>query len=155
MERGGARRLGTPIREQPMPHPPYSRRALHPHTFVHVHVDHVQNGYAFASLPSLPVNTPPATPELSYPKASQQPAEMMQPLQPPIQLPNSFQHRGPSSHLAPSAAAIVVTEGHGRDQRVDAECTTYVRVPPPLPVVVLSSPSVQCQRWLRRHPCRT
>jgi hypothetical protein len=95
-------RPGTPIPEQPMPHFPSTPVApLHPHLFDYRHHHHVQNGYAYASPPSSPVYSRRSTlAQFEYQQASQQPAGMVQPLQPPIQLASPIQHRRPSSHLA-------------------------------------------------------
>ena len=105
VEREDARRPDTPIPEQSMPHLPSTPIVpLQPHLFDHQHVQHVQhvqNGYAYAAPPSSPVYARrPTLAQFEYPQALQQPAGMVQPLQPLIRLTSPIQHRRPSSHLA-------------------------------------------------------
>ena len=94
-------RPGTPIPEQPIPHFPSTPVAsVHPRLFDYHH-HHVQNGYTCASPPSSPVYARrPTLAQFEYPQASQQPAGIVQPIQPPIQFSSPTQRRRPSSHLA-------------------------------------------------------
>src|SRR5258706_2745681 len=93
-EQGGERTPGRPVprfENSQCLTTQYARHTLHPRLF-----DYDRNGYAYTSPPSSPVYAcRPTRTWFEYPKASHQPAEMVQSLQPPIQLTRPIQHRRP------------------------------------------------------------
>lgn len=78
MEIEDAWRPGIPIENDQCLTPQYSRRTSYPGLFDHSHVHHIQIGYTHASPPGYARR--PTHVQFEYPKASQQPTQMVQSL---------------------------------------------------------------------------